>query len=142
MARRDQGLVSMLLPDGRVCRFERTSAFGRARLLSPSGGSELDDVVDDVSGSWWYDGVEEGLVRLGESGSDAEPAVTAVAEVPNGSPRRRRRGAASPDGLVPGGGAAPGPGGTAHAPEGERTVAAHPFRGRLPRGLRPGRKGR
>ena len=50
MQKRSHGLRSMLLPDGRVARLERTAAYERAaRVRRP--GEVLDDVVDDVAGT-------------------------------------------------------------------------------------------
>ena len=58
-----RGLVSVTMPDGAVARFERTSSFARA-LLVRGPGEDLDDVVDAVTGSWWYDGAEEGFTHV------------------------------------------------------------------------------
>ena len=58
-----RGLVSVTRPDGAVARFERTSSFARA-LLVRGPGEDLDDVVDAVTGSWWYDGAEEGFTHV------------------------------------------------------------------------------
>lgn len=65
MTRRDRGLVSLVLPDGRVSRLERTSAFSRATRVAPDG-TDLDEVVDQVSRTWWYDGVEEGFSHVSD----------------------------------------------------------------------------
>jgi GT2 family glycosyltransferase len=79
MTRRDRGLVSLLLPDGRVSRLERTSAFHRAARVTTEGTDEpsrLDEVVDQVSQTWWFDAVEEGFHHLeGGSGPAGEPAA-------------------------------------------------------------------
>lgn len=62
MQKRVQGLRSIFLPDTRVVRLERTAAFERAlRLVRP--GEDLDDVVEEVSGTWWSEGTEEGFQR-------------------------------------------------------------------------------
>ena len=58
-----RGLLSVTMPDGAVARFERTSSFARA-LLVRRPGEDLDDVVDAVTGSWWYDGAEEGFTHV------------------------------------------------------------------------------
>jgi GT2 family glycosyltransferase len=111
MTRRDLGLVSLLLPDGCVARLERTSAVNRALALLRAGGpvvpaterpeaAAVDDLVDQVSGSWWFEGEEEGFVRPappeGPSGAPpAEPtggAAPAAPERPR--PGRPGRGAA------------------------------------------------
>lgn len=60
MMKLDRGLSSVLLPDGEVARLERTSAFTRAaKVVRP--GEDLDDAVDAVSGTWWFEGREEGF---------------------------------------------------------------------------------
>ncbi len=91
--RKDRGLVSLLMPDGEVARLERTSAFRRASRIA--GDDELDGVVDEISGSWWFDGVEEGFTHVSEAarkpGQDDRPAA--------GPARRASRGAADPAGL-------------------------------------------
>jgi GT2 family glycosyltransferase len=96
MARRDLGLVRLLLPDGCVSRLERTSAVNRALALLEAGDGAgdgatgdgaatgtLDDLVDEVSGSWWFDGEEEGFIRPGER------------QTPSQSPPEGSRGASS-----------------------------------------------
>ncbi len=88
MARRDRGLVSLLMPDGRVARLERTSAFHRAMRLT-SSGEDLDAVVDQVSKTWWYEAVEEGFTSHLDSGSP-EPAAAGTG----------KRGAARGDGSA------------------------------------------
>ena len=91
MARRDRGLVSLLLPDGQVARLERTSAFRRAaRLAGPS--ENLDDVVDHVSGTWWYDAPEEGFNHV-SSVPDRDFSATPRAGWVRGDPRTRSLGA-------------------------------------------------
>ena len=91
MARRDRGLVSLLLPDGQVARLERTSAFRRAaRLAGPS--ENLDDVVDQVSGTWWYDAPEEGFNHV-SSAPDRDFSATPRAGWVRGDPRTRSVGA-------------------------------------------------
>jgi glycosyltransferase involved in cell wall biosynthesis len=99
MARRDQGLVSLVLPDGRVARLERTSAFSRARRLDAgAAGSDLDDVVDDVSGTWWYDGVEEGFIHV--DAPAPERPEKAPADAVGGGGRPPQRGAAQQRALA------------------------------------------
>jgi GT2 family glycosyltransferase len=102
MARRDRGLVSVLMPDGKVARLERTSAFARARRLT-ADPAELDAVVDDVSRTWWYDGVEEGFTSLAdlEAGPAAEDSPepvpdTAPAAAVEAPPPGRARGRGAP----------------------------------------------
>ena len=58
-----RGLVSATMPDGSVARFERTATFARAQRVAASD-EDLDDVVDALTGSWWYDGAEEGFTRV------------------------------------------------------------------------------
>ena len=95
MSKLDRGLSSVLLPDGQVARLERTSAYGRAaRLVRP--GEDLDDAVDDVSGTWWFDGVEEGFTWVDDvSSSDGTDAAAGT-----GPRKPKDRGAPSRDGLA------------------------------------------
>jgi hypothetical protein len=91
MARRDRGLVSLLMPDGQVARLERTSAFHRAmRLQAP--GEDLDAVVDEVSRTWWYEAVEEGFSRAADDASDAPEPGPARASARRGAARRESLG--------------------------------------------------
>jgi GT2 family glycosyltransferase len=100
MARRDRGLVSLLLPDGRVGRLERTSAFHRAMRLTGQDAdvTRIDEVVDRVSKTWWFEAAEEGFTHLVDSGQTG-PAAVAPQEA---SPPRKapsRRGATDRAGL-------------------------------------------
>ncbi|MEW9532790.1 glycosyltransferase [Microbispora sp. NPDC049125] len=65
------GLVGVLLsegPDGVVAaRLERTEAFARADLLVAEG-EDVDDVVEEVFGTFWVDGETYGFVPAGEAG--------------------------------------------------------------------------
>ncbi len=83
-SRRDRGLVSLLLPDGRAARLERTSAFARAARVQGDPGDPgadgpadghggLDDVVDRISETWWYDAREEGFTHLLDPPVEAAP---------------------------------------------------------------------
>lgn len=63
MQDRVEGLRSVLLPDGQVVRLERTAALARARMVMVPG-ENLDDVIDQVSGSRWAEGHEEGFVHV------------------------------------------------------------------------------
>ncbi len=103
MSKLDRGLSSVLLADGQVARLERTSAYARAaRVVVP--GEDLDDAVDAVSGTWWFDGVEEGFTWVG----DAEPrAVRSHAEA---GPQAQGPGRGQPRGAVRGRGAVGGAG--------------------------------
>jgi glycosyltransferase involved in cell wall biosynthesis len=95
MARRDRGLVSLLMPDGAVARLERTSAFHRAvRLGGPA--DDVDDVVDEVSGTWWFEAVEEGFTL--HAGHDNDPA-SSPDPAPVGPAGAPRRGAARRESL-------------------------------------------
>lgn len=82
MQQRSQGLRSMLLADGRCARLERTAAFERAaRLRLP--GESLDDVVDEVSETWWSDGEQDGFERADPPEvSEPEPPGPAARRVP------------------------------------------------------------
>ncbi|WP_296602169.1 glycosyltransferase family 2 protein [Nocardioides sp.] len=54
------GLEQVMLPDGTSVRVERTAAFARARRVARPG-EDLDDVVDELFGSWWVEGVDAGF---------------------------------------------------------------------------------
>lgn len=80
-----RGLVSVTMPDGTVARLERTSSFARA-LLVRRPGEDLDDVVDAVTGSWWYDGGEEGFTHASSRAqTTTEDLSRAVARPPRGA---------------------------------------------------------
>ena len=65
--------LRLLLPDGEVARLERTSAFTRAaRVVRP--GEDLDDAVDAVSGTWWFEGREEGFTWHADPRPEPESA--------------------------------------------------------------------
>jgi GT2 family glycosyltransferase len=65
MQERHLGLTSVMLADGSVARFERTAAFERAlRLWEGEEAHDLDDLVDDVAGTWWLAGHELGFESL------------------------------------------------------------------------------
>jgi GT2 family glycosyltransferase len=61
MQERAHGLRSVLLPDGHIVRLERTAAFERADRLR-AAGEDIDDVVDEIAGIWWSEGLEDGFV--------------------------------------------------------------------------------
>lgn len=80
MQEQGHGLRSVLLPDGRVARFELTAAYERAsRLVAES--EDIDDVVDAISGSWWSEGVELGF-RDASPLKEPKAAPTAAAPAP------------------------------------------------------------
>jgi glycosyltransferase involved in cell wall biosynthesis len=63
MQQHQHGLRSVLLPDGRVARFEFTAAYERARRVRRPD-EDVDDVVDAISGSWWSEGAELGFTHV------------------------------------------------------------------------------
>ncbi|MGA9748871.1 MAG: glycosyltransferase [Nocardioides sp.] len=94
MSKLDRGLVSVLLGDGQAARLERTSAMTRAALVR-AADEDLDDAVDDVSGTWWFDGGEEGFTWVGEeAGEDPSPGR------PPGDRKPKDRGGASRDDVA------------------------------------------
>lgn len=112
MSKLDRGLASVLLADGQVARLERTSAFTRAGLVVRDG-EDLDDAVDAVSGTWWFDGVEEGFTWHEDAPEEPEPDKPA-ARRPQGRGGRTRGDLASPaetaaDPAAPAGGEEPSP---------------------------------
>ncbi|GAA3151687.1 hypothetical protein GCM10010466_48460 [Planomonospora alba] len=69
------GLVSLVLEEGEemvAARLERTAAVRRALLLA-APGEEIGDVMHQVSGTVWEDGLSWGLRPMGAT--DDEPAV-------------------------------------------------------------------
>lgn len=62
MQQRAHGLRSILLPDGHIARLERTAAFERAARLREED-EDADGVVDEISGTWWSDGLEDGFLH-------------------------------------------------------------------------------
>lgn len=54
------GLEQVMMPDGTSVRLERTAAFARARRVAEPG-EDLDDVVDELFGSWWVEGADAGF---------------------------------------------------------------------------------
>lgn len=83
MQRRAQGLRSVLLPDGSVVRLERTTAFERARRVMRAG-EDLDDVVDEVSATWWSEGVEDGFLHPIHAPVPSSAAAAPAAATPSG----------------------------------------------------------
>ena len=66
-----------------------------APLAWSHAGEDLDDAVDAVSGTWWFDGVEEGFTWVDDASEVAEAPDSKV-------PRRPKdRGAPSRDSLSP-----------------------------------------
>lgn len=95
------GVRSALLPDGLVARLERTAAVSRARRVAEPGES-LDDVINELFGSWWVEGAELGFVptvetyvrRLpGRAGPPQDPVEVARGRKPASAP-------AAPDVVV------------------------------------------
>jgi hypothetical protein len=110
MMKLDRGLSSVLLPDGQVARLERTSAFTRAaRVVGPD--EDLDDAVDEVSGTWWFDGVEEGFTWVDDgAGTNGSTGGGAGGSATTGGARRPKgRGGARREDLPARPDAAAGP---------------------------------
>lgn len=77
LERTHHGLRQVMMPDGTSARVERTAAVARARRVSRPG-EDLDDVVDELFGSWW--------VEAGDAGFESSATVK----------RPRLRGTAGP----------------------------------------------
>ncbi|MCB0895237.1 MAG: glycosyltransferase family 2 protein [Nocardioidaceae bacterium] len=60
LERTHHGLRQVMMPDGTSARVERTAAFARARRVADPG-EDLDDVVDELFGSWWVEGGDAGF---------------------------------------------------------------------------------
>jgi hypothetical protein len=95
MRERHLGLTSVVLGDGSVARFERTAAFEHAlRLWDGEDDFRLDDLVDEVAGTWWRSGEELGFESAAQPGGlsqaprtdtrTAEPLVETVEGVDTG----------------------------------------------------------
>ncbi|HYO40522.1 MAG TPA: glycosyltransferase [Nocardioidaceae bacterium] len=113
MTRKDRGLVSLLLPDGQVSRLERTSAFARAARIT-TDSARLEDVVDAVSRTWWYDGIEEGCTHVASAPHPVEAATGSATGQVKAPQRTRGRGASQRQDVVQAAGpedpaAGPGP---------------------------------
>jgi hypothetical protein len=60
LERTHHGLRQVMMPDGTTARVERTAAYARAeRVAGPD--EDLDDVVDELFGSWWVEGGDAGF---------------------------------------------------------------------------------
>jgi GT2 family glycosyltransferase len=91
MQERAHGLRSVLLPDGQVVRLERTAAFERAGR-SRDEGEDIDDVVDEIAGTWWSEGLEDGFVSPGQvEGSSASNGMPQGRRTPGTSQARTAR---------------------------------------------------
>jgi glycosyltransferase involved in cell wall biosynthesis len=143
MTRKDRGLVSLLLPDGQVCRLERTSAFARAARIS-ADGARLEDVVDAVSGTWWYDGLEEGFTHVSsvpDPSAPPTPHPSAPASATGARAQRSRRGGAPQRAALASGSAPADAGSAAPVPQQPGAAEAPAARDLLRRAIRrrPGR---
>ncbi|MCW2765103.1 MAG: glycosyl transferase, family 2, partial [Nocardioides sp.] len=65
LERTHHGLRQIVMPDGSRARIERTAAFERARRVAVEG-EDLDDVVDEIFGSWWLEAEDAGFVASDE----------------------------------------------------------------------------
>jgi hypothetical protein len=87
MQRWSHGVRSALLPDGTIARLERTAAVERA-LRVQRDGEHLDDVLDEVSETWWSDGAKDGFEAFGAAPSEptADPCTPTVPAPRSGGP--------------------------------------------------------
>lgn len=60
LERTHHGLRQVMMPDGSTARVERTAAYARAEKVAEPG-EDLDDVVDELFGSWWVEGGDAGF---------------------------------------------------------------------------------
>ncbi|MEO5854203.1 MAG: glycosyltransferase [Nocardioides sp.] len=79
------GLRTALLPDGATARLERTAAVQRALRVAREG-EDLDDVVDELFGSWWVDGAEVGFLPAGRVSVPRLPGRSGPARDPASLP--------------------------------------------------------
>ena len=112
MERTHHGLRIIRMPDGSTARIERTAAVSRAHHVIKSG-EFLDDVLDELFGSWTFDAAEVGFwpcqevhrARMQGTAGEAEDPATAwdhtdvpvAPSVKTGlkTPERRRAGRAA-----------------------------------------------
>lgn len=74
LERTHDGLRQVLMPDGSSARIERTAAYARARRLAREG-EDLDDVVDEIAGSAWFEAGDAGFTDSAEIGRSAMPGT-------------------------------------------------------------------
>lgn len=127
LERTHHGLRQVALPDGTRARVERTAAFARARRVAEPG-EDLDDVVDELFGSWWVEGGDAGFepsgtVRRPRLRGTAGPAQDAAASWRELGGVGRAASGARPAG---GGGGAGGAGGPAKPERAEPPAAPAP----------------
>jgi hypothetical protein len=60
LERTHHGLRQVVMPDGSSARLERTAAYARAAKVAEPG-EDLDDVVDELFGSWWVEAGDAGF---------------------------------------------------------------------------------
>lgn len=65
LERTHHGLRLLMMADGTQSRIERTAAVERAHRVAGTGES-LDDVIDELFGSWWIEGGDAGFVASAE----------------------------------------------------------------------------
>ncbi|GAB3198657.1 hypothetical protein GCM10027062_13370 [Nocardioides hungaricus] len=105
LERTHHGLRQVMMPDGSSARVERTAAYARARRVAEPG-EDLDDVVDELFGSWWVEGGDAGFESSatierprprGTAGAAQDPAESwrALGREPAEQPSKRR--AAAPE---------------------------------------------
>ncbi len=104
LERTHHGLRQVMMPDGTAARVERTAAYARARRVAAPDAdlADLDDLVDELFGSWWVEGGDAGFEpsatiqrpRLrGTAGAAQDPAASwrdlAGSGGPAGAPQQR-----------------------------------------------------
>jgi hypothetical protein len=121
--RTHHGLRQIAMPDGTTARIERTAAFERARrLVAP--GEDLDDVVDEVFGSWWLEAGDAGFVPSDEIWRPQMPGTATPALEPDdawgeeGKPGKGGGSAKRPAANRPADPAPPSPAGPPPSPAG------------------------
>lgn len=65
LERTHHGLRLLMMADGTQARIERTAAIERAHRVAGLDES-LDDVIDELFGSWWIEGADAGFVASAE----------------------------------------------------------------------------
>ncbi|MCR6032725.1 glycosyltransferase [Nocardioides sp. zg-579] len=74
LERTHHGLRQVHCPDGSVVRIERTAAVSRAHLVADPG-EDLDDVVDELFGSWWLEAEDAGFVAVADMRRPRLPGI-------------------------------------------------------------------
>lgn len=82
LERTHHGLRLLMMADGTTARIERTAAVQRARRVAVPD-EDLDDVVDELFGSWWLEGGDAGFVASDQIWRPQLPGTAGPALAPD-----------------------------------------------------------